>query len=329
MKFKPLNLIKLLGLFAPFILQSCSPEIGVWKDDQIKSGQRDEMHELNAAVFKAVAENNDKKFGNYLSADMLQDYYRNKLFASVLGVTRKDSFKLATEFYIMNKYTGADTIKAGSGKERYSMIYQGDPQEMYIATFLPQKKTPNQYMITFYYGHYNYGWKIKDIDVAPYTLNSKTAPQIYEKAKQAYASKDLFAAANIMQLAQSCSRPNLTWKYDCEEEMYEFAARVLQEANTGYKFPMEVASVSSHPLLLRIYNNTYDNGTFPNICYITKLNLKDAAALERENAEIRKNINKLLPGIEKHTDYVVYSVYNKIPDSHAVLEHYDIKVKGL
>ncbi|MBL4678333.1 MAG: hypothetical protein JKY70_19345 [Mucilaginibacter sp.] len=324
-----LNLFKLLPICALIIFQSCSQEIGVWKNEKIANSQRNELHELNDAVFKAVSANDDKAFGNYLSSAMLQNNYANSLFSRVYGATRKESFVLANDFYVVNKYPNSDTISIADGKNSFKLIYTGDPQEMYIATFLPKTKQPNQYMISFFYGHYNYGWKIKDIDVAPYTINGKTAPELYEEAKSAYTAKNLFAAADMMQLMQSCSRPNTAWQYDAEADMYDFAGKVVGEVNAGYKFPMQLSAISGSPTIIRLYNTTFDEGTFPNICYLTKTNLNDRAAIESENAEIRKSINKFLPGVEKSSKYIVYSAYNQMPNPNAVVKHYDIKVKGL
>ncbi|TWR28057.1 hypothetical protein FPZ42_02245 [Mucilaginibacter achroorhodeus] len=324
-----LNLFKLLSIASILVLQSCSQEIGVWKNDKIAKSEREELHELNDAVFKTVSENDVKKFGSYLTNELLKDNYSNKLFSQLYGTTRKDSFKLADDFYVINKYIDSDTIKVANGINSYKLIYNGDPQEMYIATFLPKSRTPNQSMITLIYGHYNYGWKIKDVDVAPYTINGKTAPELYQQAKLAYRAQNLFAAANTLQLLQSCSRPNNAWQYDSEAEMYSFAGEVINKVNEGYKFPLKLTSVDGAPTIIRLYHTTFNDGTFPNICYITKKNLKDVNAVEWENAEIRKTINTLLPGVEKNSPYIVYSAYNEMPSQNAVREHYDMKVKGL
>ncbi|RFZ95427.1 hypothetical protein D0C36_07860 [Mucilaginibacter conchicola] len=324
-----LNLFKLLSLIALFIFQSCSPEIGIWKNEKIEAGHRSEMGQLNKAVFEAINANDDKSFSNYLSSEMLEGNLGNKLFSTLYVAARKDNFVLADEFYAMNKEALHDTIPVADGKNSYKIIYGGEPQEVYIATFLPKVKKANQYMITLFYGHYNYGWKIKDIDVALYKVNGKTSPELFETAKSAYAAHNVFAAANNLQLAQTCASPNKWWKYNTETDLYATYTQVISEVNKAYRFPITLNDVSSKPEIVRVYNTSFDGGTFPNICYVTRIKLSDVAALERENAEIRKSINKVLPGVEKHVDQVVYSAYNDFPDQNVALKHYDMKVKGL
>ncbi|MFD0794912.1 hypothetical protein ACFQZX_14895 [Mucilaginibacter litoreus] len=323
-----LNLFKpLLIFFAAITFFSCSTETGIWRKEQIKDGQRDELHNLTGKIFKAILTKDDRTFSNYLSKEMLSGYYYNKLSSQVYDQLMRDSLVLFDEFYVLNKYLNADTITVKNGNNSYKLIYNGDPQEMYIAMYLPKKKLPDQYLTTLVYGNFDYGWKLKDINVTPYKINSKTAPELYQQATDDYTRGNVFAAANTMQLARSCSRPNSYWQYDNETDLYNFAAKVSNEVNTTYHFPLKVEAVKSGPSIFRIYNNTYNEGTFPNVCYITKLSLTDTAALVKENKSIRGVINSLLPGIESGTPYIVYSAFNKMPSYSEAVPHYEFKIK--
>ena len=80
------------------------------------------------------------------------------------------------EYYVINKYKDADTIdSAVPGINGYALKYPGTTQEMYLAFFIPQESN-NKYMISFTYAKFDYGWKISDLEVAPYTINGKNRP---------------------------------------------------------------------------------------------------------------------------------------------------------
>lgn len=325
---KTLNPFKVICcLLIPVILQSCSNEIGAWKNEQIKQSNRDELHTLNAQVFKYLKANDTKSLGAYISKELLDDNYTNRLAELAANKLKLDSFVNFNEYYVVNKYTGADTINSPKqGVNSFRLVYPGMAEEMYIAMFLPKdSKTLNQSMITAVYAHYSYGWKLGKLDIGTYTFNGKTAPELYEQAKQEYKSGYLFCAANTMTLATTCSRPNDIWQYLAEDELYEFSKTVTNEANAKYHYPIMLDGVSTKPRIIRVYFTTNDEGSYPTIGYQTHINLKNIDAIKKENEEIRKNIGNIIPGIDKTNKVILYTAYNEMPVSTRVVPHYDMK----
>lgn len=325
---KPLNLFKLICcLLIPIILQSCSNEIGAWKNDQIKQSNRDELHALNAQVFKYIKANDTKSLGAYLSKELFNDNYTNSSVERASNNLKLDSFVNFNEYYVVNKYTAADTINSPKpGVNSFRLVYPGMAEEMYIAMFLPKNsKTLNQSMITAVYAHYSYGWKLGKLDVGTYTYNGKTSTELYEQAKQQYKAGYLFPAANTMTLATTCSRPNDLWQYLAEDELYNFSKTVTNEANAKYHYPIILNGVSTKPRIIRVYFTTTNEGSYPTIGYLTHINLKNVDAIKKENDEIRKYIGQAIPGIDKTTSIILYSAYNEMPVSTRVVPRYDIK----
>jgi hypothetical protein len=325
---KTLNPFKAICcLLMLIILQSCSNEIGAWKNDQIKQSNRDELNKLNEQVFKCLKANDIKSLGSYLSKELLDDNYTNHVAEIAGNHLKQDSFVAFNNYYVVNKYVAADTINNMSlGVNSFRLVYPGVAEEMYISMFVPKNAAAaNQSMITTIYAHYPYGWKLSNLTVGMYTINGKTAPQLYEKARQEYDKGYLFAAANTMGLATSCSRPNDIWQYVSENEMYDLSKKVTNEANENYHLPIVLNQISSKPRIIRIYANTSNEGTYPTICYITKINIKNIAAIEKENNEIKKVIGMVMPGIDKNIKYLYYSAYNEMPVSTRSVPHYEIK----
>lgn len=313
-------------LLIPVILQSCSNEIGAWKNDQIKKSDRDELHELNAQVFKYLKAGDTKSLGTYLSKELFDDNYTSRLAELAGNQLKADSFVNFNEYYVVNKYTGADTIhNPNFGINSFRLIYPGIAQEMYIAMFLPKNKAANRSMVTAIYANYPYGWKLAKLDIGTYTFNGKTAPELYEQAKQLYKAGYLFAAANTMTLATTCSRPNDIWQYLAEEELYKFKGTVDNEANKKYHYPIVLTGVSTKPSVIRVFFTSSAEGSYPTIAYLTRVNLKNIDAIKKENAEIRENLGIVLPGINKTAKVVLYSAYNEMPVSTRVVPHYDME----
>ena len=325
---KTLNQFKIFNyLFLSIVLLSCSNEIGAWKNGQIKQSNHEELNNLNAQLFKYLKTDDTKGIEGYLSKEMLDDSYAKGNLASIGIALKNEDFKVFNDFYVVNKYTGADTINNKNlGLNSFRLVYPGVAEEMYISMFVTKDAAAlNQNMITAVYSHYPYGWKLSSITLGLYTINGKTAPQLYQIAKKEYTDNYLFAAANTMALATTCTRPNNIWQYMNETEMYELSKTVTNAANDKFHFPIVVEQVNSKPRIIRMYNSTSKEGTYPIICYITKIDIKNTGAIEKENNEIKKVIGTIMPGIDQNIKYLYYAAYNEAPVSTRTVPHYDIK----
>jgi hypothetical protein len=262
-----------------------------------------------------------------LSKELLDDNYTNTNVGVAANALKLDSFSIYNEYYMVNKYVDADTISnLKLGINSFKLIYPGSAEEMYIALFLPKDLSkPNKSMITAVYSHLSYGWKLTKLQTGLYTITGKTAPELYKLGQTEYNSKYLVSAANTMTLAASCSRPNDIWIYTAEEELYKFFKLVANEANQQYHYPVILDKVTTRPRIIRIYNTTSVDGTYPTICYLTKIDIKNVAAITIENNEIKKVISAALPGIDKNKKFIIYAAYNAMPSSTRSVPHYDIK----
>ena len=324
MKPKHSLIFKLLTCFLiTALLPGCRTEVGTWQNDQIKGSISDELHDLNKQVFRYIRENDTKKLERYLSKELIEDVSTVRTADRISHQMRKDSFVRFNEYYVMNKYIERDTITAAKqGINSYQLIYPGTTQEMYITLLVPKdSKSPNLPMITAVYSNFNYGWKLSKLDMALYKINGKTAPELYELAKREYKNNYLISATNTMMLATTCARPNEIWQYNVEEDLYKFSGKLIKEANAQFEFPVTLDKVSSKPTIISMYNDTSDEGTYPIICYLTKVNLKDTAAINRENAEVKKVIDAVLPGIDKNKKQLIYYAYNQRPNRNMLVPH--------
>ena len=319
--------------FASFLLlviifQSCSDQAGTWKNEQIKAGKREDFHELNEQAFKGLKANDPKQLGALLSKELIdQERSTNRTIELISNQINDNKYKLLDEYYVVNSYIDADTIKTTSKDvNSYNLEYPGTTREMYIAFFIPVSGE-NKYLVSLIYCKYNYGWKISQLNESPYTINGKTAPELFKLAKEQYNKKYLIDAVNTLALASTCTAPSAIWHYPCEDDISDFYKKIINEANTRYKFPFTLNQVPTKPQILRIYNQTIPEGTYPMVYYLSHIKLTDTTAIKNENAQIKKVIGVVMPGIDKDKKYVLYSAFNERPGGGRTVEHYDMNDK--
>ena len=299
---------------------------GYYIDQQIPSDIRDQFHEQNKLFFEYVKTNYQVKLRGILSKELLdgKGLTVRRLDRIKNAITEND-YQLYKEYYVVNKWRDADTIPAGNAAKDFSLKYSGITKEMYFAFFLP-KSGDNKKMISLIYCNFDYGWRLFSIETLPYTINGKTAPELYEQAKKEKEKGYLSGAINSMSTANACIKPNYMWEYKDDQKMTEFYGELMSEASK-LKFPIMVPSMSSPIAVFHVWQQRMlDGALYPDVCYVTKVNIKDTAAVRKEYLALRKQIDKALPGIDKDTKCVIYSAYNKMP-GREFTDHFDITDK--
>eukprot|EP01037_Dinobryon_pediforme_P003733 gene3733-3779_t len=308
------------------MFQSCVVTPGTWKNEQISSGKRDDFHQLNDKALRLLKADDTKGLKSMLSKEM--NAGNNDRQIELIGNRLTDNdYDLLDEYYVVHKYKDTDTVNIKDGNiNRYKLLYPFAAREMYMAYFIP-KKPANKYMISLVYAKFDYGWKIVELGLSPYTINGKTAPELFALAKDQYTKNQLQAALNNVALAVACFEPGTYWQYPDKVDAGNLYARLNKEVNVKYSYPLVLRQLATGPMILRVYTKNQDDGTYPMVYYMTHFNLKDTAEVKKENLQIRNVINKLMPGLETNNKYILYSAFNKQPSGYTSVEHYDITAK--
>ena len=236
-------------------------------------------------------------------------------------------YKLLDEFYVVHKYKDTDTVESkGSAISRYRLLYPSVAPEMYFAYFVPEK-SDNKYMVSLVYAKFDYGWKITQMGLSPYTINGKTAPELYALARDQFEKKEYQAALNNSSLAQTCFSPGLYWQYPDEPDAFKFYIKAKLKVNQSYRFPLVMKQVPTGPMILNIYMQKNDDGTFPVIYYMTHFPLKDIDDVKKENLQVQDAVKKIMPGITDNNKFILYSAFNEQPDGYKTVDHYDVTAK--
>jgi len=307
-----------------FILQGCTSEPGVWKNEKINGGVKADFHARNEELIGYIKLNQIKKVKWFLSRELNQDNSTESLVEHLSNRFNDNKYQLLDEYYLVNKYIDADTVKAaGSGINAYSLTFIEPAHEMYISLYLP-KSGENKYLISIVYSKLDYGWRVTGLEAEPYTFNGETSPELFNRAKAAYNKGYLIDAVNTAALAVTCTRPMSVWQYSAQDSLSDFYNRILALANEKYQFPYVLKELPTKPRIFRVFNQTDDRGSFPMIHYLTSIPLKDTVALKKENAQIRKIIGKIMPGIDKDKKYVLYSAFKEKPVSTREVDRFEM-----
>lgn len=326
---KPVT-IKLLAPFvAIFFLFGCASKPtkpGSWVDDNIDGSISNKFHEQSTEFLKYIKTEDARRVNGMLSKELIADQKKTvRNVAHIRNALRKNDYTLFKEIYVINKWKDADTVALADGKNKFTMTYTGTAKEMYFAMFLP-KNGDNKRMITLTYSNTDYGWRITKLEIMPYSVNGKTAPDLYKAAQDDESNKYYADAVTTIGMGVACAKPNEEWEYAVSKDMMNYYDKLVAEANTKFKFPMFIKNIGAPAAIFRIYDQRNDDGIFPTICYLTKINIKDTAAVHKENLKIQKVIGAIVPGIDKNKKFLLYSAYNKIPID-AYQEHYDMTEK--
>jgi hypothetical protein len=286
-------------------------EPGTWKNNGIDAGIKEDFHQMNDLLFEAIKANKPIIVEKIMSKTMLNDP-NNKRTIELSNIhLRKGKVTMLDEYYMVHDFNRENKIQAANyGNNSYALTYQPTTREMYMAFYII-KDGINQWLLSAVYNKLDYGWKLCELELNPYTISGKTAPELYDLAKKQYAKKYLIDAVNTMNLSRSCSLPNVMWSYAQQTEMNNFYTQVIDEAEKAYNFPVIIKDVSTQPKIFRVFNQSTAEGVFPEIYYLSRLNLKDTNAIKQEYNKVQKVIGKVLPGIDQDKKYLLYSVFSE------------------
>ena len=311
-----------------FLLQACSPpKPGVYKNDQISSGKLSDFHDLNKSALNYIKSNSLKELQLMMSKDLMGNSGNEHLVDQMSNRLADNPYDIVEEYYVVGKHKAKDSLAAsGTDVNRHALKYDTAAYETYYV-FMAPKKSDNKYMISLVFAKLSYGWKITQMDLAEYTVNGKTAPELAQMAKEEYDKKYLVNAVNNMSLAAKCSTPSALWVYPDLNANASFYGKVLDEANKKYHYPLTLEQLPTRPMVLSISMQRNDTWTAPEVWYMTHISIKDTNEVKKENLQVRKLLSKLMPGIDKDNKYVLYDAFNEFPTASRSVDRFEMTDK--
>jgi len=309
------------------VLHGCETDQppGVYQNDKINGGLRDELHKLDDKLFAAGKANDLPGVEALLSREMLDNPAYKRTVDMISNNSKLEGYTILDEYYVKNvKEGGTNELKPANGSYNFGLA--APAREMYVALMVPNSKV-DKWLITATCSKLDYGWKITGLDISLYAINGKTAPGLLTFAKEQYAKGYVINALNNMELATKCLRPSATWTYANEKQIADYYAFVANDAYRKYQYPI-IIPIPSKPQIFRIMTQTQQGGGYvPTIRYLTKVNVHDTVAVKKEFESIKTAVGKALPGIDHDNPLVIFTAYNERPSGNSNPFSFDMVYK--
>lgn len=303
-------------------------EPGTWKNDQINSSAREDFHKQDDQLLKYLKADDIDQIKTIESRELLESNAEVGVDDKASNLLKSSDYKLYDEYYVVNKYKDADTIlNKGKSINTYNLTYNNTAREMYIAFFLPKNNLENKWIINAIFSKLSYGWKLTSLDFGLYTVNGKTAPELYELIKQEYKNNNLLNAGLHAQEMHTLANPVFIWKYTQDDSMYMASYRIGFAAKKLVDSQMVLKDVPTHPRIFKIIAGEFNDGYYPKFYYQTSINVSDTNAIRKENNEIMKVLPSLYPGVNKGNGWLLFSAFNKLPNVKVSVPRYEMENK--
>jgi len=326
MKYSILFLIPIIIFF-----ESC--KIGTnetLKDERINQNLKTEIEKLDKEILKAVSTNDTELLKTIMSEQLIEESKGNlnQIIEHAGEIITSSEYQILNQFYVKNSTEGINnTIQSFDGKlNDYIIQYKALNKDIFVSLLIPKGESSEDFVITNIYGKYSEGWKLNIIQFGRYKVEGETAPELYMRAKDEYSKGNLIDAANIIYVSSQIAKPSgVYWTYKLENERKDFEEKIIKEANEKYSFPLTIQEVETKPQILTIYPKATEEGFFPMIEYLTKIDLKDTIATKSENDQIHNIIGKTFKGIDKNKKYIFYRAFSEISETKPISSYGFVK----
>lgn len=319
-------------ILALLVLSGCKKEAtGTWKNESIDQNLRQEIKTLDNRVMESILAGDPKIIVDIMSLRLKERSIKDidQFIDQANEVIHSRTYETLDQYYVRN--SGENQInKVSSGDSAvndYVIQYQAVNKESFVSLIIP-KDTLYKFLITNIYGKYGDTWKLNIFKFGLYKINGMTAEELYAKAKSEMDKGFLADAVTDMSLSSQTAFPaNNFWKYQKDDVMKKFFKNILSEFQKQYQFPMTVDDIATKPQILNIYPQDGEDGYYPSVAYLTKIDLTDTVKIVVENNLLHEEIGRIFKGLDKGKNYLIYTAYNQIPNPNSEPRSYRIVKK--
>lgn len=315
----------LLLILISLVLQNCNVVTSnTLQNENIESDLKKEIEELDKKVLEAITTNNTTILKELMS-DTLKQKAENldQLIEQISGAVKNPEYYVLDQYYIKNSAIGiTNTLTSGTNDQNdYTIQYQALNEEMFVSLVISENNS-EKFLIMNIYGKYPEGWRLNILQFGQYTIEGKSAPEIYAQAKLKYDKGYFIDAFLEMTLGSQVLNPAKFWKYKKEDEIKEFIEMSNAKVKNEYIFPLTLQELDTKPRVVNIFLQQITEGYFPMIEYLTEIDLSDTSETKLENDRIHNIIGDVFNGIDKNKKYLLYKAYNDLPNGKTAVPTY-------
>ncbi len=316
-------------IIALILFQSClngQIKNGIYKNDQIDSKIRSAINANNKMAFAAISEGKLDGLDGIIWDSLkmnLNDDFKNKFIPQMSRIMKGKTYRVFADIYIQTaKAQDSCKIEAGDGDNKWSMKISTRTKESYLS-MLVTGDTLNEVMLTLVYEKIDGKWKLCNIMGEDYSLAGKNALDLYHHAQELEKKNYLIDAINFMSLSNHCLHPaGQYFLYAKQKEIKDYTDSLTNKTIAIFPFPYLMQQVKSMPTVVNLHYEVYEHQFVPFIAYQSHYFVKDTVALKGENDEIQSKIGTIFPGMDKIHPYILYRVYNDLPQGNSNPPYY-------
>jgi hypothetical protein len=314
---------KIMFAFILILLICCNVK-ETYLNEHIRSDIRSIIKLKNDKVIEAINQNKPEELIELFS-DSLKKQADSSVYRLVDFYHKKSlfqSYKILDEYYSNStSLENSAQIKSNKSKYNYTITYDVQNNETYISLLLIEVEH-GTLLATCIYSKYANEWKMTKFHIGQYAILNNTAIDFYIQAKKNYTNGNLVdATLDLSMLSQLIHPASHSFNYKEDDEIKIFYEKVMNEAKKSYSFPIPISAIKTQPKIYFISSFVKDDGIYPEISYVSQINLADTVRLKDENNELQNNISKIL-NISQAKKYIFFLAYNDIPNGRDSVKYY-------
>jgi hypothetical protein len=296
-----------------FVLAGCN-SIGTWQDEKVPQNVQAEVEPLTDKLVEAIRSGNENGIRLLCSDPFLQQQGEviKTLATDIPDRIRGFSFVIRHRFYSKDLANGkTHRFETGNGEHDFSIAYTPLSKESYAV--VGEFQTPvEQYCALIVYGKYGSEWKINILYVGNRSMENKDVYDWYRLAEKHLENGNTADAALDVLIIRSLLKPTGDlWHYNAEDKIERLCKKIERTTSEQFAFPIACESVTGKPRIYSLNNQSFKEGIYPAIEYISEVDLRDSLAAEKESRAVHASIDRIFPGISRNNDRITYRAWEK------------------
>lgn len=295
-------------------ISGCKASIKTVINDDIDKSLQKEIEVMNIAIFDAIRDKNLDEFNGFLSPQLANTDMK-KSFDYLNFMLSRYELEIIDEYYTRIKPSKKDNTTV------LSIIPPGKEDKLSINNlklignesyniFYKCTNSAIEYLLFIGFSRHDNEWKISTLHSGDYSVNNLTIPDLYIKVQDLIEKKDFvnsYVYANAMK--KLVEQSNFV-TYNNTEDHHRLYAKAYSELIRNIHIPSTISNIAIYDISTEFME---DDGIVPLVRYITDTDIDDPD-IESEILNLKYEIIKKFPKIDKEFSYIIMRAYNSTPD---------------
>jgi len=293
------------------------------RDYEIDGKLRAHIRKLNDDLLRNIALGNSDSITSMLSEQTKTLLGTNApTFINQLKSTTTPNYKIKLQYYTKSSAEGMMVVLPSGQTEAdaYSLQMKLMNKESYITILEFNSASNSRYSLLVVYGKYSENWKINIVHVGETHIYNASGPAYFGICKEQFEAGHIEGATIMCSVASELMWPFKDFlQYKSASEYSSFMKKLEVKNGQLFTFPLRVNSNKMPIEILDISPHFMEEGIFPQVSYLSKINFKDTTSLRKEFVAAKTYIDSIYnfgPSFKS----ILYRAYSKMPDGNSPVE---------